>query len=246
MVANTFSVTSWNIQRGYAITTQYPRWGLNLDAVAAKINADDLGLIGLQEAEATYPISGLRDIAHYLATATSLHYYYGLNPLGSSFQGSPILSPYPLYGCSAHPLVADSILPSFAYTECHVRLSDSKNLTMINAHPPFTPKDVKRKHLGMVLDRALIAKRSGPVVITGDLNTKPWEEDLQPLLAEFSYQFGNTTMFPDGFPSATRPPSKSKVDYIFYSGLKLLSARILEETWELSDHKAVNAKFVWL
>ena len=68
------------------------------------------------------------------------------------------------------------------------------------------------------------------MVITGDLNTKPWEEDLQPLLAEFSYQFGNTTMFPDGFPSATRPPSKSKVDYIFYSGLKLLSARILEET----------------
>lgn len=104
----------------YRISSDGVGWGLNLDDVAKYMRTNDLGVIGFQEGEASHPLLGQRDIPHYLATATDSHYYYGLNPLLSSFDGCPILSPFPLYDCAAHRLATTAVLPAFAYTECEV------------------------------------------------------------------------------------------------------------------------------
>jgi endonuclease/exonuclease/phosphatase family metal-dependent hydrolase len=43
----------------------------------------------------------------------------------------------------------------------------------------------------------------------------------------------------------TRPASKGAIDYILYSGLKLVSAEVLDHdaAYYLSDHLAVTARF---
>lgn len=244
MTGNQFVVTTWNVQRGYGAG-----WGTNMNRIADYINSRDMGIVGLQESEALCALLGQKDITHHIRSAVKQHSFYGNSPLLTSFDGAAILSPYPLSNCVAKHLTSTAIMPSFAATECVVRLSATRTIVVINAHPALIPLPDKRDHLAYIYSRALAANASGyPVVVLGDLNTAPNDPDMQPLLTAFPHMFSNASKYSktsakaDGFPGYTRINSKSYIDYVLYSpgSIREVSSEILTDTHDLSDHLAVR------
>lgn len=122
----TFKVVSWNIQRGYR--TGQGGWGLNLNDVASHVGKLEMDIVGLQEAEALFPLVAQSDITHILAQENQYHQFYGINPLLSSFDGSSFISKYPLTECQGFALYRYGTFPTFGAVECSAVLAPGESL----------------------------------------------------------------------------------------------------------------------
>ena len=92
-----------------------------------------------QESEALNPLTGGRDIAGYVGASTQQHeVVYGLDPLLADFDGTAILSKFPVLEKSSWPLYHYAPFPVFTLTEVKVLLAPpATTLTLINVHPTY-------------------------------------------------------------------------------------------------------------
>ena len=112
-----FSILCWNVQRGFSLTGK-----LNLEDVAENIPEADL--VALQESEAHSPLCGGRDLAGYLGSSSQQHaVVYGVDPLLADFDGTSILSKFPVLEKWSAPLYHYFIFPVFTVTEVKVSSS---------------------------------------------------------------------------------------------------------------------------
>ena len=182
---DSFSVWSWNVQRGFSLTGK-----LNLDEVADI--APQADLLALQESEAHNPLCGTRDYAGYIGASTQQHaVVYGVDPLLADFDGTSILSKFPVLHKFSSPLYHYFIFPVFTATEVRVLLAPPASiLTLINIHPTLTPTDMQEAAVALMLERVQLALSLGnhnnasapaAVVVTGDFNIGPEDPMLDAL-----------------------------------------------------------------
>lgn len=112
-----------------------------------------------------------------------------------------------------------------------------KRLTVLNCH--FGLNIAERKNAAKTVC-SIADTISNPVILTGDFNTSPDSEILNPIRARFNdtedlFTCENRYTFP------SEKPCK-KIDYIFYRGdIAAVSAEVLPDV--ISDHLAVSAVF---
>ena len=174
-----FSVWSWNVQRGYALDGT-----LNLDSVAELALDEGVDLLAMQESEASGPITGGRDVPGYIASAMGEQYevVYGAggDPLHASFDGTAIVSKFPVLSSASHRLWRYGVFPTFTLTECTVSLGPDANVTLLNVHPTLIPIDMRESAVAFLIERVRVALLAGggahtnsssaAVVVTGDFN----------------------------------------------------------------------------
>ena len=263
---SSFRVWSWNIQRGFALGS-----GLNMLDVADF--AQEVDLLALQESEAHGPLTGARDVAGYVGATTHHRVVYGLDPLLADFDGTAVLSKFPVLSHQAWPLYHYFIFPVFTCTEVRVLLAPpSTALTLINVHPTLTPEDMQVSAVEFLVGRVRRALAVGngvngtapaAVIVAGDLNIGPEDPMLDEIYAlglvhvfhpnrteascQQPLQTGGLGRCAGASYDTTRPMSTNTLtpDHIFFtpSSLELVQASALWETDHISDHLALAAEF---
>lgn len=261
-----FAVWSWNVQRGFALGS-----GLNMLDVADF--AREVDLLALQESEAHGPLTGARDVAGYVGATTGHRVVYGLDPLLADFDGTAVLSKFPVLSHQSWPLYHYFIFPVFTCTEVRVLLAPpSTALTLINVHPTLTPEDMQVSAVEFLVGRVRRALAVGngingtapaAVIVAGDLNIGPEDPMLDEIYAlglvhafhpnrteascQQPLQKGGLGRCAGASYDTTRPMSSNTLtpDHIFFtpSSLEVVQASALWETDHISDHLALAAEF---
>lgn len=115
--------------------------------------------------------------------------------------------------------------------------SSKENLLVVNVHAiVFVPSD----HLFHQLDqfKAMIEKHKGPVIFAGDFNT--WDEMKLKYLMRMVKHLKLSSI--EYAPDIRRKFKNYPLDHLFYRGLKLRYARVMQMTGS-SDHNPIEAGF---
>lgn len=97
----------------------------------------------------------------------------------------------------------------------------NKQLTVFNTHMSYYDQ-IKVAHGKELFKAAEAAKKSGPVIVAGDLNTRTADTDpSDPFNAQVRGMFGDLQdMGPQG-----KPPSKSNIDWVLADGFESVSSK---------------------
>lgn len=200
-----------------------PDCGLDLDAIADVIRAQDPDVVGLQEVDRFWARSAYVDQPAYLSSELKMFSCYAANldhqPDSHSNvphqYGTLILSRFPILDC------ANTYLPRTVTT------NEQRGLLQALINVRGVPLRFNNTHLHTTAaDRVvqvqaitnLIGTPSEPTVLVGDLNARPTEASLQPLygiLLDSWILAGSGAGFT--YPAETDRLPDRRIDYIFAS-----------------------------
>lgn len=117
-------------------------------------------------------------------------------------------------------------------------LSNGQRLTHINIHAiNFVPNRWFQQELSQLWQ--WIRHTPGPMIISGDFNT--WNRKRVTMLEKAVAELGLTQVtYPDKSPIRTL--NRQLLDYVFYRGLRVVSARAFHVT-DISDHNPLEVVF---
>lgn len=230
-------------------TPPSPDCGLNLDAIADVIRAENPDVVGLQEGDRFWARSGGVDQPAYLSESLGMFYCYAPNldhqpdsHAGVAHQyGTAILSKMPILDC------ANTLLPRTGTGEQRGLLAAKINvrgvpLTFLTTHLHTTLADRTVQAPAIV---NWISTAEAPVVLVGDFNARPTEASLAPLQAVMKdswVEAGSGNGY--SFPSQPGVAPNRRIDYIFVSPAVTVSSVLVAErpaTALASDHYPVTA-----
>ncbi|MDF2714866.1 MAG: endonuclease/exonuclease/phosphatase [Paenibacillus sp.] len=239
-MARSFKLMSFNIQFG----TDYAKVP-NLPLTIQTIAAADPDIVALQEVDKHWSKrSGFADQVRILSEALGMNAVYGANldmeppePGAPRRQyGTAILSKYEIVGGKNYPL------SSLGYEqrgllETEIDLNGTR-LGCYCIHMGLTP-DQRIVQAGEA--RAIIGRRTGPVVLAGDFNTTPGSPELRLLLdGGLADCFAGST---HDFTIPSEAPDR-RIDYILHSGqLVKVQAAVLGAM--ASDHCPIIAELAF-
>jgi endonuclease/exonuclease/phosphatase family metal-dependent hydrolase len=203
----------------------------NLTKVAEAIKSVDPDIIGLQE------VRGFQQ-AKFIAKQLNLNYAYV--PHRSGWWGLAILSKYKISDLISKPISTTGGMGTAQI--CTVQI-EGKPVIFINLH-------VSPSHLAMADSSyeeqfdaimKILANIEGPIILTGDLNRKPWTEEINLIkkkLVDTAEASGATNVFTHG-------KLPVRIDYIFFDPkyFVVIDADVVSEAhWDASDHLAYWAR----
>ena len=176
---------------------------------------------------------------------------------GKIVSGQSVLSKYPIEDQQIDTLVKVSTAPFFYNAFYLERLAqiikvkiDKRDMIVINVHLEAFDRETRRIHTLKVLELYKKYSRDYPVILCGDFNSSPDEQD--PTI-DILLQAGIATA--DLLPSSIKTGNFDKtynslnpserLDYIFYTADKitLLDSRLIKEAGQISDHLPLWAQF---
>lgn len=213
---------------------------IDLNAIAAVINAAKPDLVGLQEIDVNTVRSGKEmNQAKELAIKTNMHYYFAkaIDYQGGGY-GIAILSKYEISEAKVYPLSSDPATnaePRVLVT-AKVLLPSGKVIRFANTHLDATSNPTNR-NMQIKEINAIALKENIPFVITGDFNAVPGTEVILAMDEVFT-----RTCFSC---KATIPADKPRkcIDFIGFTKKQPLTIQAHEviSAPEPSDHLPVVA-----
>jgi len=211
---------------------------INVKDLADFISKQNVDVVALQEVDSVCSRSAKLDIAAELGKLTGMYYYFGkaMNYDGGGY-GEALLSRLPIEKIStvALPIQPDKSREPRAAIEAIIVTNKGKRFKFITTHLDHLQDETDR----LLQTNYLAEKYAGetmPFIIGGDLNAKPGEKAMLPLLAITNYPAKDKMLFT--FPSGT--PNK-KIDYLLLSKnypWKCTRFEVLPEK-QISDHRPV-------
>lgn len=203
----------------------------NLTKVAEAIKSVDADIIGLQE------VRGFQQ-ATFIAEQLNLNYAYV--PHQSGWWGLAILSKYKISDLNSKPISRSGDMRMAQICTIHI---EGKPVIFINLHvsPSHLPMADSSYEEQFDAILKILANIEGPIILVGDLNRKPWTEELNPIkkkLVDTAEASGATNVFTHG-------TFMVRVDYIFFDPkyFEVIDADVVSEAhWDASDHLAYWAK----
>ena len=213
---------------------------IDLNAIAAVINAAKPDFVGLQEIDVNTARSGKAlNQAKELAAKTNMNYYFAkaIDYQGGAY-GVAILSKYELSDVQVYPLSSDPATnaePRVLVT-ASVVLPSGKVIRFANTHLDATSNPTNRS-MQMKEINAIALKESTPFIITGDFNAVPGSEVIMAMDEVFT-----RTCFTCGSTIPADKPVKC-IDFIGFTTKKplLVQAHEVISAPEQSDHLPVVA-----
>jgi endonuclease/exonuclease/phosphatase family metal-dependent hydrolase len=243
---DSLTVMSFNIRIGYGLesygTSPHLLQGHNksLQPIVAAIQSVDPDIVGLQEVE------GFGQ-AKRLAEALNMNFAFVYHALpgssgGGDWWGVAILSKYKILGVRRHPI-------SYGWGNnrsiliCTVDMCGQPS-TFVSIHKHFKVKDdseVRNIMKG-------VTKIEGPVVLIGDLNLRPDDWRLKPILERFV----DTAMSVDTESAKDARNTGTflgigRIDYVLVDSRYFEvqdSGIVSREYWDASDHLAYYARII--
>lgn len=225
---DTVRVLTWNIHAGRGTDGL-----LDVERIAAVIQAADPDLVALQEVDRGTERAGRRDLAAEIGRLTGLEPVFGPNLefQGGDF-GNVILSRLPLRDVANHRMpVFDNGEPRGALVATVAAPGGA--FLFIATHLDHRPADVERL---ASLARIDSIARGSTAVLAGDLNDVPGSATLRLVQARWTVTGTGRATFPAAAPDR-------RIDYIAYrpaGAWRVESERVLEEA-VASDHRPVLA-----
>jgi endonuclease/exonuclease/phosphatase family metal-dependent hydrolase len=213
---------------------------IDVNAIAAIINAAKPDVVGLQEIDVNTLRSGKDlDQAKELAAKTNMNFYFAksIDYQGGAY-GIAILSKYAITEAKVYPLGADPATNSEprVLVTAKIVLPSGKAIRFANTHLDATSNPTN-KEMQIKEINAIASKESLPFIITGDFNAIPGSEVIKAMDQVFT-----RTCFNCLFTIPADKPTKC-IDFIGYTTKDKLMVKKHEviSAPEASDHLPVAA-----
>lgn len=204
-------VMSYNIHQGFDQDGY-----LAIRDLVNVIEAEEPGIVALQEVSRGWVINGAFDMLLWLSRKLDMPYVWA--PAADSVWGNAILSKYPIVESSVHPMPNNSGIPmDRSYATAVISLDDSTRLTVLATHLHHVEEE---GHLRTPQVRALLDAWGGRerTVLMGDLNGQP--SDTEIVLLEEAGLVDVFAASPEydgaGYTFPARDPRR-RIDYIWVS-----------------------------
>lgn len=92
-------------------------------------------------------------VASAMGERHEVAYGAGGDPLMANFDGTAIVSRFPILSSASHRLWRYGVFPTFTLTECTVSLGGGAKVTLINVHPTYAPFDMREKGVLFLVER---------------------------------------------------------------------------------------------
>lgn len=230
--------------------------GLNLERIAEVIREANADIVGLQEVDNHWTRSGNVNQANELARILGMDVCYGANLKHPADTHSPhpheygtaILSRFPLSECSNSPL--PRVAPENEQRGLlSAKLSiQGKVLRFLNTHLSVVAADrvPQMKTAASAIDSSPAGEKPVATILVGDLNARPTEPSITPLLGELrdAWSLAAKGEGPTSPAHPQRPP-RNRIDYVLVSeGVGIRSIEVVQNdtTALASDHYPVVAQ----
>lgn len=230
-----------------------PDCGLDLERIAAVIRAARVDVAGLQEVDRFWARSSGVDQAAALGAMLNMQTCYGANLTHDADAHAAVPHEYGTLILSRHPIAScgNTLLPrAGAASEQRGLLkagirAGAALLDFYDTHLHTQEAD-RRVQIDAVLRQ--LGAQAAPVILVGDLNARPTEPYIAPLLAVLADVWAASGSGP-GFtsPASPRAPARRRIDYILVSpDLHTARAAVLDDGTAAvaSDHYPVIADVV--
>ena len=232
-------VMTFNIQHAL----DFQKRIIDTDLFVGAISKYDADVCGLNEVRGAGPIEGYTDQAPAIGSGLGYHHYFGeaIKVKGTSPYGNAIVSRNPFVS-------AETVMIPDPEDKCEGGHYETR--CVIKAVVPFNGTDVTflTCHMGLNLSErenavkticSLIDACNTPIVLTGDFNTLPDSPELQPIRDRLT----DSTVYDEnpGAPTFPSDAPKTKIDYIFFRGLKCSRVTTINEIY--ADHLPILAEF---
>jgi endonuclease/exonuclease/phosphatase family metal-dependent hydrolase len=213
---------------------------IDLDTIAATIQASGAGLVAIQELDSMTVRSNKVYQLKALAEKLGMHYHFERTiPYEGGAYGIGILSKYPLETITAYPLPEVNGVKTEPRKLLLAKVVINKRLVYFGC----THVDYKNKEVNMLqvqeIVKVLTPIKKQRVVIGGDFNAVPTEASMQYMATQYAHA-GDY----NGLTIPVLNPKK-KIDFIFYQSrqLRLEQDSVLTAHNYGSDHLPVIAQF---
>ncbi|MBQ4317299.1 MAG: endonuclease/exonuclease/phosphatase family protein [Clostridia bacterium] len=233
-------IMTFNIQHGR--NHNYRGDIIDLDSMAQNIREQQPDICGLNEVrKGNNPDhkSGCSDQTAFFAENLGYNSYFANAIIKENYiYGNAILSKTPMLKCEKImiPDVAERV-GSHYESRCIIKSEyefDGKKLTALNSHFGLgAGEDVNA--VDTVL--SLLNDIEGPVVLMGDFNKTPDDEQIKRLSSVLTDAHDSVGKAELTFPSNA---PEIRIDYIFVRGLKVINAETVKKI--VSDHYAITAE----
>lgn len=229
-------VMSYNIQHGrdYRLGKDDVHSDvIDLPLMADVIRAQGADIVGLNEVRGRGQSPAYTAQAEQLAALLGYHCYFAraISFGGHDPYGNAILSRFPIQAAETVPIPDPAVQDEDAYyeTRCLLKARFAQGLTVLVSHFGLAKAEEKNA-VQTVLDQ--LAQIQGPVVLMGDFNMPPQDPLLAPLRAVLT---DAADAFAAPLQSWPSDAPRTKIDYIFTRGAKVLAADI--PAIVASDHR---------
>lgn len=211
---------------------------IDMEAIAAVVNAADADIVGIQEVDVNVSRSELVDQGKRLAELTNTNYYFSKGiDLEKGEYGILILTKHKILGERRYdlPMPVKSENRSLAIVD--IALPDGKRISLANTHLDLK-EDNKLVQAQFIAD--LVDQYAHPLILVGDLNAKPTSKPIQVLEQKF---VRNTK---DNKPTFPNVAAKEEIDYIMISKptkFKWKKYKVVDAPYP-SDHLPLYAEIV--
>ncbi|MFX0210405.1 MAG: endonuclease/exonuclease/phosphatase family protein [Candidatus Hodarchaeota archaeon] len=224
------SVMSYNIQQGFDVDGN-----VNFNEISKVIRSANVSIIGLQETDTLRVSSANRDVVEWLAEDLDMYSYAGPETRDSTF-GNALLSTYNIQSTRAIILSSEGELAILLVTKIKV---NNEDINILVAHFGENEED---RSAQADETAEIIQSLTGAIILLGDFNSEPNSTQIQTILdtgMNDSYVDANNGQHVP----TTRQTDKVTIDFVFYRGLTVLSADVIDES-DASDHNPVIATFL--
>ena len=226
-------VVTYNIHHGEGTDGK-----LDLERIAAVINAEKPDLVGLNEVDQGTNRTKQIDMPAELARLTGMTAVFekNIDHDGGKY-GNAILSRLPIRRHENHKLPSHYKGEQRGVLEIEVGAENAPPLIFLCTHLDYRPEDHERKASIDVIEKIVARHPDVPTILVGDLNASPDSEVMQTFVKHWT----RSNLEPlSTFPS--RKPEK-QIDYILVRPAdrwELIETRVLEEA-VASDHRGLIA-----
>ena len=209
----TFTVMTYNIRSGKNMAGD-----LNIAYAAQVISDMAPDLVNVNEVRNRSADVGRANQAQQLGDLLGMSWRFGKSiPFMGGMYGNAMLSRYPVL--SSEVVHIPDIGPQFEHRTVFKNVLDiqGQTLTLLGSHFGLSAAEQEN---GVKTVLSLAEKIDGPIVLMGDLNTRPDDPVLAPLYEVFTDCFGGAVT-PHTYPAIS---PEIKIDYIMVRGLTVLNA----------------------
>lgn len=190
-VGQKLNVLSYNIHHGEGMQRDSPDFTgfADLEQIAKIIRDTGADIVALQEVDRWHPRSGGVDQPAILADLLSMHVSFGCNVTWSDGgeYGVATLSRFPILSRANTPLPCENGLEQRGVLETSIDVPGIGEVLVLNTHLQYVgeehePVAKDERYRQSCVIAAMVAEHAGPVVLMGDFNAEPDDEELAPLV----------------------------------------------------------------
>jgi len=226
-------IVTYNIHHGEGTDGK-----LDLERIAAVINAEKPDLVGLNEVDQGCARSQKIDEPAVLAKLTGMTHVFekNIDHDGGKY-GNAVLSRLPIVRHENHKLPSDYEGEQRGVLEVEVGDKDGESLLFLCTHLDYRPDDHERLASIETIENVVANSDGQPVILAGDLNATPESKVME----TFAKSWGRS----NSEPVATFPAAKpeKQIDYILFrpaAEWEVVETRVLDEA-VASDHRGMMA-----